>query len=57
MDEKLMDQIHKMALRTCGILYICADMLDPQRSSISKKYLSKLKAQARDLQKEAEELP
>jgi len=57
MDEELMDQIHKIALKTCGILYICSDMLDPKRSSISKKYLSELKALARDLQKKTEGLP
>lgn len=57
MDEKLMDQIHKIAMKSCGILYICADMLDPKRSSISKGYLKKLKDQAQELQKQAEKLP
>lgn len=57
MDETLMDEIHRIALKTCGILYICADMLDPKRSSISKEYLKRLKDQAQELQKEAEKLP
>lgn len=55
--EELLAQIHKVAMKSCRILYICADMLDPKRKTISKKYLSELKAQAQELQKEADKLP
>lgn len=53
----LQDKIHEVAMKSCKILYTCADMLDPKRKTISKKYIRELKAQAQDLMKEAEELP
>lgn len=55
--EQLQAQIHKIALKSCKILAISVDMLDPKRKGIFKKYLSELKAQIQDLQKDAKELP
>lgn len=57
MVEELQAQIHKVALKSCRILHISVDMLDPNRKGIFKKYLSELKAQIQDLHKQAQELP
>jgi len=56
MNEELLKTIHKVALRSCRILFLCADMLDPKRKSISQRYLSEPKTGAEELQKRIKEL-
>jgi len=55
--EDLQDQIYSLSMKCCRILFISVDMMDPGRKSISKKYLSELKGEAQELQKEADKLP
>ena len=55
--KDLQAQIHRISMGCCKILLITVDMEDPGRITISEKYLSELKGQARELLKEAEKLP
>ena len=54
--KSLEDQIHSLALRSAKILYVAVDILDPKTKSIPKKKIQELKAQAEEIQKEAQNL-
>jgi hypothetical protein len=45
-----------LGLRSLRILWNCVDILDPGTKSISKRKIQEIKAQADEIQKEAENL-